>query len=66
MSVIILLNGHEEAMRPQTATMPWPLLEVAGGTLASYLLLFLAEVLDGRFTAVNAGWPRFTLSLPPD
>ncbi|MCB8960801.1 MAG: hypothetical protein H6651_10845 [Ardenticatenales bacterium] len=48
MSVIILLNGHEEAMRPQTATMPWPLLEVAGGTLASYLLLFLAEVLDGQ------------------
>ena len=46
MSVIILLNGHEEAMRPQTNTTSWPLLEVAGGTLASYLLLFLADVLD--------------------
>ena len=45
MSVIILLNGHEEAMRPQTATRPWPLLEVAGGTMVGYLLMFLAEVL---------------------
>ncbi len=37
-----------------------------GATAATLMLLRrLAEVLDGRFTAVNVGWPRFTLTLPP-
>ncbi len=36
-----------------------------GATAATLMLLRrLAEVLDGRFSAVNEGWPRFTLSLP--
>ncbi len=40
--------------------------EKFGATAATLMLLRrLAEVLDGRFTAVNAGWPRFTLTLPP-
>ena len=58
MSVIILFNGHDEVMRPQTAARPWPLLEVAGSTLAGYSLLFLNEVLDDKIVIVLSGRNR--------